>query len=71
MKKINTKVVHSESKSAWNVVGTELGGKYKIATVPYVTVDDEILTACFRKDALEHANFISKCFNNYKKDILP
>lgn len=29
-------VKHSESKAAWNVVGTKLGGKYKIARCPYV-----------------------------------
>ena len=30
------KVVHSESKTAFNVVGTVLGGKHKIARCPYV-----------------------------------
>ncbi len=31
MKKINVKVVHSESKSAWNIINTIPGGKFKIA----------------------------------------
>lgn len=31
---MKTKVVHSESKLAWNVVGTQCGRKYKIARVP-------------------------------------
>ena len=43
MKTVKTKVVHSQTKSAWNVIGTDLGGKYKIARVPYVTIDDEFL----------------------------
>lgn len=30
------RVRHSESKKAWNVVGTALGRKYKIARCPYV-----------------------------------
>lgn len=29
-------VKHSESKTAWNVIGTVLGGKYKVARCPYV-----------------------------------
>ena len=34
-REMKTKVVHSQSKNAWNVVNTELGGKYKIARIPY------------------------------------
>lgn len=33
---IKTEVKHSVNNSAWNVVGTKLGGKYKIARVPYI-----------------------------------
>ena len=63
-KNIETKVVHSESKPAWNVVGTKLGGKHKIARVPYVPSNNGAL---FRNkiEALEHAEFISFCFNTY------
>jgi hypothetical protein len=32
-------VRHSDSKQAFNVVGTRLGGKYKIARCPYETDD--------------------------------
>ena len=62
--KVETKVVHSESKSAWNLVMTGLGGKYKICRVPYVTVDNDEFTERNRKEALKHAQFISYCFNN-------
>lgn len=61
---IITKVIHSQSKSAWNVVGEKLGGKYKIARVPYVTIGDETLDTRNRIEALEHADFISWCFNH-------
>ena len=61
---LKTKVVHSQSKSAWNVVGTEYGRKYKIARVPYVVVNNEEVTSRNRLEALEHALFISHCFNN-------
>lgn len=61
---IKTKVVHSQSKSAWNVIGDIPGGKYKIARIPYLTTDDEISTSRYRKESLEHAQFISYCFNN-------
>lgn len=66
--KVNTKVKHSESKNAWNVIGTALGAKYKIARVPYLVVeDDEILTTQNKYEALEHAIFISYCFCNPNK----
>lgn len=62
--KIRTKVVHSESKDAWNVVGVDLGGKYKIARVPYfVIVNSAVLSEREKQVAFEHAVFISTCFN--------
>ena len=60
---MKTKAVHSESKSSWNVVGEEWGKKYKIARVPYYKANDEILSTINKNEALEHALFISKCFN--------
>ena len=60
----NTKVIHSESKAAWNVVGTKLGGKYKIARVPYDTSENEELSTIYRNEALIYAQFISRCFNS-------
>lgn len=65
---MKTKVVHSQKNSAWNVIGTELGAKYKIARCPYITSDNEEITEKERKEALEHAQFISNCFNSkFKK----
>lgn len=62
---IKTKVKHSESKSAWNVVGAQTGCKYKIARVPYDKIEgDEITTTRNKAEALEHAMFIRFCFNN-------
>ena len=64
MNPIQTTVKHSLSKPAWNIVGVMPGGKYKIARVPYLVVeDDEILNTRNKAEALEHAMFISKCFN--------
>lgn len=62
--KIKTRVVHSQTKSAWNVIGVKVGGKYKIARVPYITLDDQELTGRNRAEAYKHAEFISYCFNN-------
>jgi hypothetical protein len=62
--KIKTKVVHSQTKSAWNIVGENLGGKYKIARVPYLVLNDQELSDRNRIEAFEHATFISYCFNN-------
>jgi len=65
---IKTKAIHSQSKTAWNIVGISLGGKYKIARVPYFVCEDEIINEINRKEAFEHATFISNCFN--KSDSL-
>ena len=63
--KIDVKIKHSESKNAWNIIGTRPGAKYKIARVPYLKVDDsEILTTRNKAKALKHAEWISFCFNN-------
>lgn len=63
---VRTKVVHSKSKSAWNVVGTTPGTKYKIARCPYISEGlDEILATKEKHEALEHAIFISNSFNYY------
>jgi len=66
---IRTKVVHSKSKDAYNVIGTRLGSKYKICKVPYYVSDNDILTEREKKEAFDHANFISYCFNNSKQII--
>ena len=65
--KFETKVVHSQTKSAWNVVNEKLGGKYKIARVPYVGIRSEEGDNMNMAEAFEHATFISDCFNNISK----
>ena len=65
--KIKTKVVHSQSKDAWNVAGTGLSLKYKIARIPYVVSGNDITDTKEKAEALEHAEFISRCFNNSEK----
>lgn len=64
---IKTKVVHSQSKPAWNVVGTNVGLKYKIARIPYYDSTDQHVTEILKEQAKEHAEFISWCFNNSGK----
>lgn len=64
---IKTKVVHSESKTAWNVIGTRIPGKFKIARVPYDICGNEIIDTRIKAEALHHAEFISFCFNNSEK----
>jgi predicted O-linked N-acetylglucosamine transferase (SPINDLY family) len=70
MEYIKTKVVHSQSNTAWNVIGDQLACKYKIARIPYLVVEgSEILTTQNKHEALTHAQFISRCFNNSDKII--
>ena len=70
--KIQTKVVHSETKPAWNVVATSHGDKYKIARVPYsetTIVSGQPIINTSKQQSYEHAKFISDCFNGvYKGD---
>lgn len=61
---IKTRVVHSESKAAWNVIGDTLGYKYKIARVPYLITYNHKADRMAKQEALEHAEFISFCFNH-------
>lgn len=63
--KIETKVVHSQTKPAWNVVGETWGKKYKIARIPYVVSTNSEIDRVERQEAFEHAKFISYCFNNF------
>lgn len=64
---MKTRVVHSNSKTAWNVIGEIPGGKYKIARIPYQHIDQDgydILNTKNKAEVLEHAQFISYCFNH-------
>lgn len=64
-KNMKTEVVHSLTKNAFNVVNRQLGGKYKIARVPYEVVPGESLISENNKvEAFKHATFISNAFNN-------
>ena len=63
---MKTKVVHSQSKNAWNVVGEELGGKYKIARIPYEQCGNDILNTRLKHEALEIAMHISKSMETFK-----
>lgn len=68
--KIKTRVVHSQSKPAWNVVSVTLGAKYKIARVPYIVSESMEAMDAAREEAYNHAVFISYCFNNSSRIIL-
>lgn len=61
---MKTKVIHSQTKIAWNVVNTKLGAKYKLARVPYVNnTGDLISDERERNEAFQIAKFISDCLN--------
>lgn len=63
MKNYITVVRHSRTKFAWNVINTALGGKHKIAVVPYVAIDVDDEADPLRKEAENIARFISEAFN--------
>lgn len=55
---MKTKVVHSESKDAWNIVSDTIGTKYKIGNA--------VLDTKNKSEALRHALFISNALKDYK-----
>lgn len=64
---IKVKIKHSESKKAWNIIGTMPGEKYKIARIPYHEENGEgweMYNTRQKAEALKHAEFIVFCFNN-------
>ena len=67
MKAVQTIVVHSLTKSAWNVIGVSIPGKFKIARVPYFFTGSDESTSVERQEAYEHAVFISNYFNEQYK----
>lgn len=66
--KIKTKVVHSLSKDAWNIVSTTLTSKYKIARIPYIVLEhNDELNIKYKNEAKDIAEFISLSFNMSSK----
>ena len=67
-----TKVVHSKSKNAWNVVGDEVGGCFKYCRVPYIVLEEaqysEELNTVNKYGALRRAKFISNAINEHGRD---
>lgn len=55
-------VRHSHTKPAWNIIGTRLGDRHKVACVPYIVTDDQD-NASERLEALTNAQFIAACIN--------
>ena len=69
--KTNVKVVHSKTKSAWNIIGTKLGCKYKIARIPYLVLEQgenmEKINTKEKAEALEIAQYLANALNNHKQ----
>lgn len=59
------KAQHSESNLAFNVVGTDLGGRYKIARFPYMDYGDglEDFTEQHKLEANGNANLYAEAHN--------
>jgi hypothetical protein len=64
------KVVHSQSKNAWNVINTSLGCKYKIARFPYepinITGYDDYNTT-IKEEARQNALLFAEAPNMKRK----
>lgn len=52
-------VKHSESKPAYNVIGTVLGSKYKIARCPYIITGDPVIDEREMKESEANARLIA------------
>lgn len=62
------KIKHSESKSAWNVVGTMSGGRYKLARFPYSSCADNELTRQESRRAKANAELFANAFHKDKEE---
>ena len=61
-----TKVIHSKSKDAWNILGTQVGKKYKLVIVPYVKDEgNKSVSLVNKNEALRHAEYIRFCLESY------
>ena len=69
--KYDVKIKHSESKKAWNIIGTMPGSKYKIARIPYSVLEDndnaEMFNTREKAKALEIAQYMVNAINNHKQ----
>lgn len=62
---MTVKVVHSQTKAAWNIVGTQPGQRHKIARLPYQTdASDADWVKRERKEQYEMAVFLAEQINN-------
>ena len=66
-------VKKSESKNAFNVVGTAMGGTYKIARCPYLVVpNNEVINEREQKEANANATLMADAGTTYNKcGLLP
>ena len=65
--KIKVKIVHSQSKPAWNIIGNKLGYKYKISYIPKIDFEIGLTDTIIkrrRKDVYEET-FISSNKGKY------
>lgn len=53
------KVKHSESKTAFNIIGTHLGSKYKIARCSYFKIDNELINKIEKAETEANAHLIA------------
>jgi len=62
-------VKHSESKPAFNVIGSVLGGKYKIARCPYVLISNPVIDEREMKEAEANARLIASAPESTESNI--
>jgi len=62
-------IKHSQTKAAWNIIGTTAGMLYKYARIPYQLTNTEEYDARNRKAAYELATKIARFLNtDYNKE---
>ncbi len=67
--KIKTKVVHSQTKSAWNIVGENLGGKYKRSTSTISRAMQNAILYAWRISAIEDLTTYYTAKINYETGV--
>lgn len=60
LKDLNWEFEHSKKNDHFNVIGKNIGGKYKIAVVPYLSLPDlPLATEVNKKEAEQHVKLMA------------
>jgi len=65
---IKVRIVHSKTEPAWRIISMSISDKQEVAIIPYNVIEgSEMYNTEKKNEALQHARFVTRCFNNVDK----